>query len=356
MFVWLLAAVSLGFAWVLAPLGIALFWGVVAAIVFAPVYSWLLALLDGRRNLAAMAATCLVFLIVIVPLTAIAGSLASEAAGAYERLQAGHLDLAAYFRPVFDRLPDWARALLERLGLSRFEAVQDRITASFADSLQFLVGQAYSVGQSTFDLLVGLCVMLYGLFFLLRDGDDLSRRIDQATPLSPSDRQAVFRTLISAVRATVTGDFLVALVQGALGGMIFSILGIHAPLLWAALMAVLSLLPAIGAAFVWLPVAIYFLATGEIRHGVVLIAFGLLVIGLIDNLLRPILVGNATKLPDYLVLISTIGGIEVFGVQGFIAGPVIAALFVEFWRLQMTAARTRAEEFVEIESLSGQAE
>jgi predicted PurR-regulated permease PerM len=116
-----------------------------------------------------------------------------------------------------------------------------------------------------------------------------------------------------------------------LGGLIFWILGIHAPILWAVLMAVLSLLPAIGATVVWLPVAIHLLVTGSTWQGLVLIAWGVLVIGLIDNVLRPILVGKEARMPDYVVLISTLGGISMFGINGLVIGPVIAAMFIAVW-------------------------
>jgi predicted PurR-regulated permease PerM len=122
-------------------------------------------------------------------------------------------------------------------------------------------------------------------------------------------------------------------VQGALGGIAFWFLGIQGALLWAVLMAFLSLLPAIGAAVVWLPVAIYFLVTGAIWQGVALIVFGVIVIGLVDNVLRPILVGKDTQMPDYVVLISTLGGMALFGLNGFVIGPAVAALFIACWDL-----------------------
>ena len=119
---------------------------------------------------------------------------------------------------------------------------------------------------------------------------------------------------------------VVAIVQGALGGLIFWLLGVHAPLLWAVVMAFLSLLPAVGTAMVWVPVAVYFFITGELWYGVILALYGVFVIGLVDNVLRPILVGKDTKMPDYVVLISTLGGLAVFGPNGFIIGPLVAAL------------------------------
>jgi predicted PurR-regulated permease PerM len=157
------------------------------------------------------------------------------------------------------------------------------------------------------------------------------RRITDAIPLRAEQKRALFSKFTIAIRAIVKGSIVVALVQGALGGLIFWLLGIRAPLLWAALMAVLSLLPVLGTGLVWGPVAVYFLATGAIWQGIVLIAFGVLVIGLVDNILRPILIGQDTKIPDYVVLISTLGGIAIFGANGFVIGPVIAAMFIAVW-------------------------
>jgi predicted PurR-regulated permease PerM len=135
------------------------------------------------------------------------------------------------------------------------------------------------------------------------------------------------------VRATVKGNIAVAAVQGLLGGLIFWILGVQGSLLWGVLMAFLSLLPAIGAGLVWAPAAAYLLMTGDIWRGVILITFCVVVIGLVDNVLRPILVGKDTKMPDWVVLISTLGGMALFGINGFVIGPLIAALFMASWDL-----------------------
>jgi len=135
------------------------------------------------------------------------------------------------------------------------------------------------------------------------------------------------------IRATVKGNLLVAAIQGALGGLAFWFLGVGGALLWAVLMAFLSLLPAIGAALVWLLVAFYLFVTGAVWQSLVLVAWGVLVIGLIDNLLRPFLVGKDTHMPDYVVMITTLGGMAVFGINGFVLGPVIAAMFFAVWHL-----------------------
>jgi predicted PurR-regulated permease PerM len=193
------------------------------------------------------------------------------------------------------------------------------------------------------DFLVSMTIMLYLLFFLLRDGQALSVRIKGAVPLSRKYKARLFGNFTTVIRATVKGNVLVALAQGTLGGLAFWFLGVRAPLLWAVVMAFLSLLPAIGAALVWAPVAVYFLVTGSVWQGVALIAYGTFVIGLVDNVLRPVLVGKDIKLPDYLVLLSTIGGMALFGLNGFVIGPVIAALFVACWDLFASAEEFHAE-------------
>jgi predicted PurR-regulated permease PerM len=183
--------------------------------------------------------------------------------------------------------------------------------------------------------------MLYLLFFLLRNGSRVAARIEHAIPLSSTDRQALLAKFATVIRATVKGNVVMAATQGALGGLMFWFLGIPSALLWGVLMALLSMLPAVGAAVLWVPIAIYFLFTGAVWKGVVLTIFGIFVIGLVDNILRPLLVGKDTKMPDYLVLISTLGGIAIFGLNGFVIGPVIAAMFLATWDLFASAQDAR---------------
>jgi predicted PurR-regulated permease PerM len=330
-FLVLLVAVSLAFAWIILPLFGAVLWGVILAIVFTPLYRRALRSLRHRRTLAALATLVIIVLIVILPLTLITVLLVQEGSGVYERIQSGEFDIGRYFQQVFNALPGWVTSLLDRFGLTNLSVVQQRLSEAARKSSQFFAGQALNLGQNMVNFVLSLFIMLYLLFFLLRDGDALVDRIRAAIPLRPEHLRPLARGFTGVIRATVKGTLVVAVVQGALGGLIFWILGIHAPALWAALMAVLSLLPAVGTALVWLPVAIYLLVTGETWQGLVLIAFGVVVIGLVDNVLRPILVGKDTRMPDYVVLISTLGGIAIFGINGFVIGPVIAAMFMSVW-------------------------
>ena len=163
---------------------------------------------------------------------------------------------------------------------------------------------------------------------------ELSRSTSvDAVPLKSTYRSALTQKFAAVVRATVKGNMVVAVVQGTLGGIIFALLGVGDALLWGVLMAFLSLIPAVGTGLVWAPVAVYLFATGATVKGGILVFCGVFVIGLVDNFLRPILVGRDTQMPDYMVLISTLGGLELFGMSGIIVGPVIAAFFLSVWQI-----------------------
>jgi predicted PurR-regulated permease PerM len=331
----LLVLVTLALAWVLLPYYGAAMWGVIVALLFAPLYRRLVVRLQGRRTSAALLTLLVVLLIVVLPFGFITAALAREAAAIYQQVQSGEMNPAAMFQAVIAAMPDWATSLLERYGLVDLASLQRWVGNALSQGSRLIATQAVSIGQNTFDFVVSLFVMLYLAFFLIRDGDVLVRVIKRAIPLAPEHKQELFETFTAVVRATVKGNLVVAVVQGALGGIAFAVLGVHGALLWAVLMAFLSLLPAVGAGLVWVPVAVYLLATGSVWQGVALIAYGVLVIGLVDNLLRPVLVGKDTQMPDWLVMITTLGGMAVIGINGFVIGPAIAAMFIAAWHIQV---------------------
>ena len=343
-FLLLLVAVTLAFAWVLYPFYGAVLWAIVVAVLFAPVYRRLLQSMQGRPSLAAAVTVLIIIAMVILPLAMIAASLVQEASSLIAKIQSGEYNFGSYLQRILDALPAWATGLLERLNVGDFSAMREKLASGLMKGGQVLAPQALSIGVNTFDFVIRLGIMLYLLFFLLRDGRALAERIKEAIPLRGDQKAALFARFADVVRATVKGGILVAMVQGTLGGIAFWFLGIHAALLWAVLMAFLSLIPAIGATLVWLPVAIYFLATGAIWQGGGLILYGVLVIGLVDNLLRPFLVGKGSKLPDYVVLISTLGGIEAFGLNGFVVGPLVAAMFMVSWEIFVVSRRTPGDD------------
>jgi len=339
-FGWLLVAVSAAFALIIWPLFGAVLWAVVFAIVCAPLFRWLRRAFGGRGSLAAAATLVLIVVVVIVPMIFVTASMVREASALYERVKSG--GLGNYVQGLFELLPSWMTRLLQELGMPDIESIQSRMTDSLAQASQFIAVQALNIGQNTLEFIVSLGVMLYLLFFLLRDGEALYARLRAAVPLRADRQGPLFDKFAVVVRATVKGNLVVAVIQGALGGVMFWILGIGGAMMWAVVMALFSLLPAIGTALVWLPAALYLLVTGAVWSAIILVLFGVLVIGLVDNALRPVLVGKDTKMPDFLVLISTLGGIAVFGPNGFVIGPLVAALFIAGWDL-FAASRNRQE-------------
>jgi len=329
----LLGLVTLAFIWILLPFYGAVFWAVILGILFAPLHRRLLIKYNRRRNLAALATLLVCLVIAILPVITVSTLLVQEGAGFYKSIENGELDIAGSLTHFKQLLPHGLQHLLDRLGMGDLDGLRDKIAKGAMQGSQYVASQAFSFGQGTFDFIVGFGVMLYLLFFFLRDGPDLARRIRAVVPLAEVQKRRLQLKFNRVVRATVKGNLLVAVTQGALGGAIFWALGIPSVLLWAVLMAFLSLLPAVGAGIVWAPVAIYFLLSGAIWQGVVLMLFGIFVIGLVDNVLRPILVGKDTRMPDYLVLVSTLGGLAVFGLNGFVIGPLIAALFMSSWSI-----------------------
>ncbi|MGN6390115.1 MAG: AI-2E family transporter [Burkholderiaceae bacterium] len=333
LFLLLLALVTLAFGAILLPFYGAVFWAAVLAILFAPLQRRLVAATGHRRNVAALLSLLTALVIVILPMALVTTSLLHEGSVIYDRIRSGQIDFGAYFAQAVDMLPHWVSQALDNSGLADLADIRRKLSTGAMEGSQTIARQALTVGQSTFNLAIAFVVMLYLLFFLLRDGPVIARRIREAVPLQASHKRQLFEKFTTVIRATIKGNIVVAAIQGALGGVMFWFLGIPGVLLWGTIMAFLSLLPSIGAALVWGPVALYFLFTGAIWQGVLLVLWGSVVIGLVDNLLRPLLVGKDTQMPDYVVLVSTLGGMALLGLNGFVIGPVVAALFIAAWDL-----------------------
>jgi len=309
--------------------------------VFAPLQWWLRPSLGQRASLSSLLTLLAIVVIVIVPVALVATAFLQELAAAQARFRAGELDINDYPGRMLGVLPSWLTAQLNEVGLADLDSLRQRLAGALSKAAQFIAARALVIGENAFQFILGFFIMLYLLFFLLRDGRGLALRMRGAIPLQAELQTMLAVKFAEVVRATIKGSVVVALVQGALGGLIFWVLGMHAPVLWGVVMALLALVPAVGAGLVWAPTALYLLATGEVWQGGVLIAFGVLVIGLVDNILRPILVGQATRMPDYLVLISTLGGISVLGISGLVTAPLIAALFIAVWEV-VAASKARA--------------
>lgn len=324
-----LVIVTLAFLFLLKPFFGPIFWACAIAVIFYPVQRRLRARYPKSPNLTALVSLTLCVVIVIIPVLVVATSVVQEGMMLYQKLNEGEINPASYVDRVRDAFP-LVNTALETLGID-LATLKERAMEFAVGASQVVAQQALAVGQSTFQFFLALAVMVYLTFFLLRDGPALTALMMKALPLGDDRERMLFTKFAEVTRATVKGNLVVAMVQGALGGLAFWVLDIPGPFLWGVIMAILSLIPAVGAGLIWMPVAIYLFAVGDVLPATLLVAYGFGVIGLVDNILRPILVGRDTKLPDYVILLSTLGGLVLFGINGFVIGPLIAALFTVFW-------------------------
>lgn len=336
-FLGLLVLTSVAFGALLLGFWQPVFWAIVLGVLFVPVRRRIEQKIPGRPSLAAGLTVILIFFTVLVPALLVASAVASEATVLLARIQAGELDpgvIVQWLQQLLPPVTRWA----ERIGIDLTEW-QNKLSGVALNASRFVAGLALSAGQNVARFIVMFFLMLYLLFFVLRDGESVLEHVEQAMPLSDSLERQLARKFAEVSRATLKGTLIVGIVQGALGGIMFAILGIQGAVFWGCVMVIFSVIPAVGPGLVWLPAAVILLATGALTKGIVLIAYGVLIIGLADNLLRPLLVGRDTKMPDYLVLLSTLGGLTMFGITGFVLGPVVAALFLTVW--QMFEAESR---------------
>jgi len=308
-----------------------IFWAAVLATIFHPLYRWCRNRLDGHANVASASTIVLIVLIVIIPLLLTGMAVGTEASLLYDRLTTGDLDPQSLVQWIERNLPV-ATELLAQYGLST-EDLRSQLSSTAVTASQYLATEALAVGQNALRLGGLTFVMLYLLFFFLRDGKQLLETIIGAAPIGDVRERRLLNKFAEVARATLKGTLAIGIVQGGLGGLLFWILGIDAAVLWGVVMGLLSLLPAVGAALVWIPAAILLILTGEVLKGVFLLIAGTVIIGLADNVLRPLLVGRDTQMPDYLILVATLGGITVFGLSGVVIGPIIASLFLAVWSM-----------------------
>jgi len=328
-FLTLLVCVSILFAFLLRPFFGAIFWASILGLLFQPLQRNMVNWFRGRSTLAALTTLTIALLIAVVPVLLVLGLLLEEVASFYLKLQKEEFDFGLFFEQIRQASPK-VRAALNDLPLD-IDKLKEQLSSALLVATRFLVEQSVAIGQQTLKFFVNFGLMVYLAFFTLRDGLKMLEWITAALPLEGGRSQLFFAKFTDVTKSTVKGNLVVALVQGALGGLIFWILALPAPVLWGVVMAFLSLLPLVGASLVWIPAAIYLFITGSWIKGIILVVYGSCVVGLIDNFLRPILVGKGTKLPDYLVLFSTLGGFVLFGMNGFVIGPLIAAFFVALW-------------------------
>ncbi len=327
----LVALTTFAFFWLIGPFILTVFWGAVLAVIFFPVYRRIRLWVRGRDSLAGAITTLLVVLFVIVPFTLLTIALVNQAMSLYQNVQAGDINTTVILDYVDERLPRVSEALSD-FGVSTGD-LRTRLNTAIGQASQFLATWAIGFGGSIVNIIIQFTLVIYLLYFFLVDGWNIQRTLVDTIPMGDRRERALFERFALVARATLKGTLIVAFVQGAIGGILFAVLGIPAALLWGVAMMLLALLPVGGSAIVWVPAAIIMFIQGNVASGIIIVVVGSLIIGLVDNLLRPLLVGRDTHMPDWVVLISTLGGIAMFGLTGFVIGPTLAALFITVWSM-----------------------
>lgn len=326
----LVVAISIAFIAMLRPFLLTILMAAIFAGLAYPLYQRLAVGLGGHRAIAAGVTLLLILLGFVLPLLAILGIVLNQA-----------IRVTGSITPVVERFlsePTYLEQVLERIpGFEHLEPYRDDIVTRAGDIVNaiggFLINSLSNTTRGTVTFVFHFFILLYSIFFLLMDGPSVLRRVLSYLPLTDDDSQRMKDRFVSVTRATIKGTVIIGIIQGSLSGMAFWVVGIPDVVFWTVVMVVLSVLPVIGAALVWVPAAIILAATGEVFNALMLVVFCALIVGSVDNVLRPRLVGHDTKLHDLVILFSTLGGIIMFGPVGFIVGPILAGLFVTTWEI-----------------------
>ena len=327
----LVVAVSVLFLAVAWPFLEPLLLGALLAGLFYPLYRLITRLVGGRQSLGAVLSLLVLFILVLVPVTAFLGIVVQQALSVSDEAipwLRQHLGTATTFN-----LHDW---LVQRFpALADYIPSQEQLLQHVGTAAKstgaFLVTVLSRMTATTAAFILNLFVMLYAMFFFFKDGKKILERIFYYLPLNDEDETRMLARFTSITRATIKGTVVIGIIQGTLAGVAFWMAGIQGAAFWGTIMTILSIVPGIGAALVWVPAVIILFINGQYLAATLLLAWCAAVVGTIDNFLRPALVGRDAKMPDLLILIGTLGGLFLFGPIGFIVGPIVCGLFLTVW-------------------------
>ena len=305
-------------------------WAIVVSIIFYPLYKKFLSV-TKRKSLSGILSLLVILLLVIIPSITLLGMIGSELMNFITLVSSSEKYSLERF---IQMMPDesYLNNLLKWTG-ANFSELSGRIDDFLISASKIFYESITTISANVINFFISLFIFIYLTFFFLRDGEKIIEHCMNAFPMKNEDESYLLDEFQKTTRATIKGTVIVALAQGFLGYLTLLFISIDGALLWGAVMALLSIIPAVGTILVWVPISVVLIANGQVLEASFLVFSGIFIIGMIDNLLRPILIGKETKIPDYLILLTTIGGISIFGITGFIVGPIIASLFISIWSL-----------------------
>ena len=337
-----LIIVSVVTFFIFQPFLVAILVAAVLSIVFRPYYELLLKKFPDRKRFSAFIVSILAALIILIPFSIILGLVVNELSGIYQDVFLGGDFYARYVDPI----TDWVNKnpFLSLLGMGDILSKN-----ALGGTLSRVSQSTLSIIQGIYQGIINFVLMVFVAFisfhYFLVHGKDLVRKIMNLSPLKDAHENLLIEKFVSISRATIKGTLVVSFIQGIIGGFVFAIAGIPSATIWAVAMMFLSLLPMFGASLIWFPVAIIMFLLGNVWQGVFILIVGLLIISLIDNFLRPELVGKDTQMHPLIVFFATLGGIAVFGVMGFLIGPIVVALFISLWDIYAVEFKRQLQTF-----------
>lgn len=309
-------------AWrIVQPFLVEIAWAVVLAICLDPLRVRLLPRLGPTRT--ALALTLAVVVLLVIPVVFVGTAVVAEGGPAVRYLE-DHLRSEGGAAGWFHQGWEWARARAPFLPTEQ-EAIA-RVTASVGKVAEFLAGQAGGILKGAANFLFSLVITMGVLFFMVRDGASFQGAIRRVLPFGAEQNERLLALTGDLVSASVTATLAIAALQGLIGGVTFALLGVDGGVLWGAMMGILALLPLVGATIVWLPVAVWLALSGSLVKGIVLAAVGVVVLGNVDNVVRPLLLSGKSQMNTLVLIISLMGGVSAFGFIGIVIGPLVAAL------------------------------
>jgi len=324
----LVAGISLLFLSMIQPFLLAIFMAALFAAMTRPLYLYLEHILRGQRHLASLANLLLLLFVVLIPVSVLLGIFIAQAINVGETVT----PLVAKGLKQPSTLGTW----LEQIPFYHYLApYEDQITVKIGESIEavggFLVGGLSSAAIGATNFLFMTLVFFYTLFFFQLDGPRVVERILYYLPLNDRDERRMLERFTSVTRAMIKGTLLIGLLQGTLAGFAFAVAGVNNAVFWGTVMAVLSIVPGIGSAVVWVPASVVLVFQGHVGAGIGLMLFCGLVVGSIDNVLRPMLVGKDANMHELMIFFGTLGGLFMFGMAGLLIGPLVASLFLTIW-------------------------
>lgn len=342
-FIILLVLITIVFLYIVKPFFFAVFWAALIAAIFMPVHRLLNKKIKSPNACAGLTLV-IILLCLILPIGFLINLLIAEFIDIYRSFDS---QSGAWMEPLKATLNAMSQSAL----FAKFHIDQTFILEKSQDVIKavsgYIINHISAFTQNTIVVIIKFAVMLYTLFYFLRDGERLLEAIGSHIPVNKRYMDTFSHQFISTAKASLKFTFVIGGIQGFLGGMIFYITGIDRALIWGVIMMGLSVLPGIGCSFVWVPAGIIMLVLGHVWQGIVILIFGAVVISSVDNLLRPVLLGRDTKMHAILIFLSTLGGLAVLGLSGFVLGPIIAALFLASWKIFLEFHQEKQEEKAE---------